>query len=263
MPPDQPFIHTANDPSVSEFSTQDAANKLDVVMATDAELASGLAGKANLSHTHDDRYYQKTESDSALSGKANSSHNHDDRYYTETETDAALAGKASTSHNHDSRYYQKGEVDSALTGKSDTSHIHDERYYRESEVDAALAGKANTSHTHTLATASADGFMSKEAFAKLDSITPAKFATGTASLSAILIAGGSVDLTVPISPTLPDTNYFPVPQFTNLPVVVLGNMALSIKTKNVSSVVVTVKNNALVSLAAGTTVEVSAIKNLS
>lgn len=262
MPPDQPFIHTANDPSVSEFSTQDAVNKLDPIMATDAELAAGLSDKANSSHTHDDRYYQKTESDSALSGKANSSHNHDDRYYTETETDAALAGKANTSHNHDSRYYQKGEVDSVLTGKPDTSHIHDERYYRESEVDAALAGKANASHNHSNATASTDGFMSAADKAKLDSVTPSRFATGTAALSALLLAGGTVDLTVPISPTMPDTNYVAIAMFTNLPTSVLGSMALSVKTKNVSSVVVTVKNNALVSLAAGTTVEVSATKNL-
>lgn len=38
----------------------------------------------------------------ALAGKANSSHTHDDRYYTESEMDGKLNGKANTSHTHDS-----------------------------------------------------------------------------------------------------------------------------------------------------------------
>ena len=53
-----------------------------------------LSGKANTSHTHDDRYYTETEVDTALSGKANTSHMHDDRYYTETEADTLLDAKA-------------------------------------------------------------------------------------------------------------------------------------------------------------------------
>lgn len=36
----------------------------------------------------------------ALDGKSATSHTHDDRYYTESETDTLLAGKSSTSHNH-------------------------------------------------------------------------------------------------------------------------------------------------------------------
>lgn len=36
----------------------------------------------------------------ALSGKANSSHTHDDRYYTETEINNKLSGKANTNHTH-------------------------------------------------------------------------------------------------------------------------------------------------------------------
>jgi hypothetical protein len=38
--------------------------------ATDAELAAGLATKANTAHTHDDRYYTETEVDGLISGRA-------------------------------------------------------------------------------------------------------------------------------------------------------------------------------------------------
>ena len=38
-------------------------------------------------------YYTKSETDEFLAGKANASHTHDDRYYTETEVDTKLGGK--------------------------------------------------------------------------------------------------------------------------------------------------------------------------
>lgn len=47
---------------------------------------------------------------------AAASHTHDDRYYTETETDSLLSGKSDTGHTHDSRYYTETEVDNLLDG---------------------------------------------------------------------------------------------------------------------------------------------------
>jgi hypothetical protein len=76
------------------------------------------AGLATSSHTHDDRYYTESETDTLLSGKANTSHTHDDRYYTETETDTFLSGKANTSHTHDDRYYTETEIDTAIDLKA-------------------------------------------------------------------------------------------------------------------------------------------------
>jgi hypothetical protein len=38
-------------------------------------------------------------------------HTHDDRYYTQTQTDTALAGKSDVGHLHDDRYYTKAQVD--------------------------------------------------------------------------------------------------------------------------------------------------------
>lgn len=54
----------------------------------------------DFAHTHDDRYYQKSEVDSKLNGKSNTGHTHDDRYYTESEMNTKLAGKSDTSHSH-------------------------------------------------------------------------------------------------------------------------------------------------------------------
>ncbi|MBR2863731.1 MAG: hypothetical protein IKB97_09340 [Bacteroidaceae bacterium] len=64
-------------------------------------------------------YYTKSETDEFLAGKANASHTHDDRYYTETEVDTKLGGKANASHTHDDRYYTETEVDTKLGGKVD------------------------------------------------------------------------------------------------------------------------------------------------
>ena len=58
------------------------------------------AGLAVTGHTHDDRYYTETETDSLLSGKSNTGHIHDDRYYTETEMTTLLSGKSDTGHTH-------------------------------------------------------------------------------------------------------------------------------------------------------------------
>ena len=102
-------------------------------------------------HTHDDRYYTETETDTLLSGKSDTGHTHDDRYYTETETDTLLLGKSDTSHTHDDRYYTESEMDTALAGKSDTSHTHDDRYYTESEVDTFLSTKADSADLGDLA----------------------------------------------------------------------------------------------------------------
>lgn len=96
-------------------------------------LETVAAGKANASHTHDDRYYTESEIDSkvtalenTIGSKASSSHTHDDRYYTETEIDSKITAlntnidnKANTSHSHDDVYYTETEVDALLNNKAD------------------------------------------------------------------------------------------------------------------------------------------------
>lgn len=50
----------------------------------------------------------------AAIGASDSGHTHDDRYYGKSEIDGMLEGKAETEHNHDARYYRKEEIDEAL-----------------------------------------------------------------------------------------------------------------------------------------------------
>lgn len=50
----------------------------------------------------------------AAIGASASGHTHDDRYYGKSEIDGMLEGKAETEHNHDARYYRKEEIDEAL-----------------------------------------------------------------------------------------------------------------------------------------------------
>lgn len=73
--------------STATKATQDASgNVITSTYATKTE----LSGKANKSHTHDDRYYTESEINTKLNDKANKSHTHDDRYYTESEINSKL-----------------------------------------------------------------------------------------------------------------------------------------------------------------------------
>lgn len=78
-------------------------------LATKNELQTGLAGKANASHTHTTA--QVTGLDTALAGKAPSSHTHTSAQITDlsntlapyaktTDVNTGLAGKANSSHTH-------------------------------------------------------------------------------------------------------------------------------------------------------------------
>ena len=112
------------------------------------DLQDALAGKSDVGHVHDDRYYTKSGTDIRLSVKSDVGHVHDNRYYTEGETDIKLAGKSDVGHVHDNRYYTEGETDIKLAGKSDVGHVHDDRYYTVSEVNSLLSGKSNIDHDH-------------------------------------------------------------------------------------------------------------------
>ena len=147
------------------------------------DLQTSVAGKADASHNHDDRYYTESETDSLLAGKAAANHdhagvyspvghnhdgvysavghNHDGRYYTKTETDGQLALKADAADVSDivadvtDLQSDVSDVSDDLmtltntvAGKADAVHDHDGRYYTESETDALLAGKAAAAHTH-------------------------------------------------------------------------------------------------------------------
>ena len=54
-------------------------------------IKTALDEKSDTGHTHDDRYYTKSEVDTALAEKSNTGHNHNDLYYTKTEVGNLLS----------------------------------------------------------------------------------------------------------------------------------------------------------------------------
>ena len=98
--------------STNDFTTEDK-NKLESIEVG----ANKTTVDSSLSSTSTNPVQNKIIN-TALSGKANSSHTHDDRYYTESEIDTKLSGKANSSHTH-SDYLPKsgGTLTGNLTGK--------------------------------------------------------------------------------------------------------------------------------------------------
>jgi hypothetical protein len=64
------------------------------------ETAFNAALKEVPGHIADTTKHITADERAAWNGKANGTHTHDDRYYTETEMDGKLAGKSDTSHTH-------------------------------------------------------------------------------------------------------------------------------------------------------------------
>ena len=58
---------------------------------------------------------------SLFAGKSDTGHTHDDRYYTETETDTLLSGKAASSHNHSASNITSGTLPISRGGTGETS----------------------------------------------------------------------------------------------------------------------------------------------
>ena len=127
--------------SVGEYSDNDlvksVAGRIGHIVLTQSDIANLVSDLSSIN--------------SELDGKAEASHSHDDRYYTEAEANALLAGKSDISHLHDDRYFTESETTALLTGKSDASHLHDDRYFTESEVTSLLSGKSNVGHGHGIA----------------------------------------------------------------------------------------------------------------
>ena len=140
------------DSSLSSSSTNPVQNKV---------VNSALNGKANSSHNHS--ISNITNLQSALDNKSATGHTHDDRYYTKTEMNTELNGKANSSHTHSISNITN--LQSALDEKAHLVHNHDNLYYTEAEIDEKLNGKADSSHTHNISdvtglSTSLDGKMS-------------------------------------------------------------------------------------------------------
>lgn len=91
------------------------------------------------SHTHDDRYYTKTEVNTKLDGKSNTGHTHDDRYYTESEVNTKLANyqpkgnyaAASHTHNYAGSGTAGGSANSAIKLDSSAGSTTQPVYFKD------------------------------------------------------------------------------------------------------------------------------------
>lgn len=91
------------------------------------------------SHTHDDKYYTKTEVNTKLNGKSNTGHTHDDRYYTESEVDLKLANyqpkgnyaAASHTHNYAGSGTAGGSANSAIKLDSSAGSATQPVYFKD------------------------------------------------------------------------------------------------------------------------------------
>lgn len=123
----------------------------------DVNISSPAAGELVVRNSTNTLWENATLAEAGVSAVG---HTHDDRYYTETETDTAIsnaiAGLVDTAPatldtlnelaaaiNDDASF--ASTVTTALAGKSDTSHTHDDRYYTETETDTLLNAKASLS----------------------------------------------------------------------------------------------------------------------
>ena len=183
--------HSHLNKDVLDTITSDKVNAWNEAEANSKEyIDSVLSGKANISHTHDDRYYTETEIDSkistlntSISGKAASGHTHDDRYYTESEIDAKLENKSNTGHTHTIANVSglQSALDNKETNGAAESALANAKSYTDTKIanlingapttldtlgeiatamaenedvvatlDAAIGKKANATHSHAI-----------------------------------------------------------------------------------------------------------------
>ena len=160
---------TANHASTA-FTGTNVETSIAQLEQTVLDNETALLEKADITHTHDDRYYTETEVDTKLAGKSDIEHTHDVATTAttgfmsaadKTKLDGIASGATkitvdSSLSSSSTNPVQNKVINTALAGKSATGHTHDDRYYTETEVDNKLAGKSDTGHTHAASDVSFD-----------------------------------------------------------------------------------------------------------
>ena len=114
------------DSSLSSSSTNPVQNKV---------INSALNGKSDTGHTH------------TKSNITDFAHTHDDRYYTESETDTLLSGKASSSHSH-----TKSDITDFPSIPSKISDLTNDSDFIEKSSTSGLVKNDGTIDTNTYLT---------------------------------------------------------------------------------------------------------------
>ena len=132
------------DDALSDTSENPVQNKV---------VKQAIDGKSNTGHTHDDRYYTETETNTKISDAVNALDVSDtpvDGSYIKavSETDGKISvtreAADTTPTANSKKMVTSGGVKSALDGKANSSHTHDDRYYTETEIDTKLSGKLSS-----------------------------------------------------------------------------------------------------------------------
>ena len=121
-------------------------------------------------------------------------------------------------------------------------------------------GPAGTNATTTAgATQSVAGLMSAADKTKLDGLNAVKVSYGSAAFTGTFILGGTQDVTVPLTPGFANANYQAVAGISSGTLSVLSTLKVAIKSKTTTNCVVTVTASGILTVGAGTVVEVIAI----
>ena len=181
-----------------------------------------------ISHIGDNVKHVTAAERGAWNGKAAGSHTHDDRYYTESETDSKLAGKAASNHSHTAASASaagfmsaadKSKLDGITAGAN--KYIHPTTAGNKHippggssgqilrwSADGTAAWGADNNTTYGVASQSANGLMSAADKKKLDGVAaganvyahPVYTArTGVPTANQTPAFGGTFSITQPVS----------------------------------------------------------------
>lgn len=158
---------TTNKPTKADVGLGNVDNTSDLNKPISTATQNALNGKANSSHTHDDRYYTETEINDKLNGKANSSHTHTKSQITDMPTSLknptalTVQFNGTTNKTYDGSSAQTVNITPSAIGAAASSHgthvptpqtANNKKFLRNDntwqDVTPANIGAAASSHTH-------------------------------------------------------------------------------------------------------------------
>ena len=180
-------VHVGNYIAVKHLNDYYKKTEVDTKVTS---LETSIAGKANSNHTHDDRYYTEAEVDTKVTALENAI-NSLVGFTAEVVSSLPATGQEGIMYlvlsesgveqdiyNEyiwvENKFEKIGNtsVEVDLSGYATINFVNSTlaNYVTDSELTTALNSKANSNHSHSVATTSANGFMSSNDKSKLDGI---------------------------------------------------------------------------------------------